>query len=249
MPVSCAMSSSPLPCSATAANSAMQQARNRSIGFDASYPNTTSQDGATPLLSDSRDSDSGDSNVTDSDIESTGTVRVQDETNMPNSKWDKNLHDDKDNTTKDYNCPSSVPPCRNRTNSSTPAAPVVPDENGFLTTPVPATTNATDVPTCPMSLSPVECIKLMALHTLPALLLGVCFAIVLAGMVGVAVCLTCRGRGRCCNGKRMRRDLSKKAKQAKSNMHSLLGPSHQGFVKVKTFDSDSEEEDVIFQQF
>lgn len=236
--------------SAIAANSAAQQPRNRSIGFDASYPNITSQDGAKPILSDSDDSDNGDSNVPDSDSGNTTIVQVQDETNMPNSNWDKNLHDDKDNNiTEDYNCPSSVPPCRNRTNSSTTAAPVVPDESGFLTTLIPATTNATDVNVCPMSLSPLECIKLMALHTLPALLLGVCFTIAIAGMVAVAICLTCRSRGRCCNGKRMRRDLSRKAKQAKSNMHSLLGPSHQGFVKVKTFDSDSEEEDVIFQQF
>lgn len=226
----------------TAANSASEQGRNRSIGFDASYPNTTTQDELNPASngSDSSDSDNGDSDNGDSDNQSTDTVEVQDETNMPDENWDSKLKDDKENKTSDeYMCPSSVPPC-NRTNktATTPTA----------TTPTATTNDSHMDDVCPLSMSSRECIKMIALHALPAILLGVFFAIALAAMCAVALYLAYRRGSRCCNGSKMR-GLSKKAKQAKSNMHSLLGPSHQGFVKVKTFDSDTEEEDVIFQQF
>ena len=226
----------------TAANSASEQGRNRSIGFDASYPNTTTQDELNPASngsdssdSDNGDGDNGDSDNGDSDNESTGTVEVQDETNMPDENWDNKLKDDKENKTSDENvCPSSVPPC-NRTNKT-------------ATTPTSTTNDSSMDDVCPLSMSSRECIKMIALHALPAILLGVFFAIALAAMCAVALYLAYRRGSRCCNGSKMR-GLSKKAKQAKSNMHSLLGPSHQGFVKVKTFDSDTEEEDVIFQQF
>ena len=212
------------------------------------YSNSTSQDGVNqaPI-----DSDSGDNTVTDSvddDNESTGIVQVQDETNMPNQNWDDNLNDKKENTTtKEYECPTSVPPC-NKKNLTATTAPIVPDESGFSTTPA-AATNSTDAGLCPLSVTSLECIKLMSLHVLPALLLGVFFSIALTAMCAVAICLAYRKRCSCCNGSKVRKNLSMKAKQARGNMHSLLGPSHQGFVKVKTFDSDSEEEDVIFQQF
>ena len=191
-----------------------------------------------------------------SDNESAGIVQVQDETNMPSPNWDHNLNDTKDNTTtkdttttkdntttKEHECPTSVPPC-NRTNQAETTAPIVPDESGFSTSAA-ATTNSTGAALCPLSVTSLECIKLMSLHVLPALLLGVFFSIALTAMCVVAICLAYRKRCSCCNG-RVRKDLSMKAKQARSNMHSLLGPSHQGFVKVKTFDSDSEEDDVIF---
>ena len=212
-----------------AAAGTSEQARNRSIGFDVLYSNSTSQDGVNqaPI-----DSDSGDNNVTnsvDDDNESTGIVQVQDETNMPNQNWDDKLNDKKDNTaTKEYECPTSVPPCNKKNLTAT---------------------NSTDAGLCPLSVTSLECIKLMSLHVLPALLLGVFFSIALTAMCAVAICLAYRKRCSCCNGSRVRKNLSMKAKQARGNMHSLLGPSHQGFVKVKTFDSDSEEEDVIFQQF
>ena len=152
-----------LPVIAAAGTS--EQARNRSIGFDVLYSNSTSQDGVNqaPI-----DSDSGDNNVTDSN-ESTGIVQVQDETNMPNQNWDDNLNDKKDNTaTKEYECPTSVPPC-NKKNLTATTAPIVPDESGFSTT-LAAATNSTDAGLCPLSVTSLECIKLMSLHVLPALL-------------------------------------------------------------------------------
>ena len=286
-----------------AASSPVEQARNRSVGFDASYfANTTSQNKKEPLadvnsddsvehgdatvtidtnsnvtdagdnkssVTDPSDSNSnvtdtgdnkssvtdpGDSNSNVTDSEQPDTVMVQDETNMPGPNWDKNLHDDvlpspepvtpnvtvKNTTAQESNddCPSLVPPCNNKTKS-----PSTPGESGFQTS---APSNASDDILCPLSMGTLECIKAMALQSLPALLLGVFFTIAIALMIAVAICLTCRNRGRCCSSCKGRRDL---AKTAKRNMHSLLGPSHQGFVKVKTFDSDSDGEDVIFQQF
>ena len=56
----------------------------------------------------------------------------------------------------------------------------------------------------------------------------------------------CRKRLGCRRAVRV--GLSEKAKQAKQNIHSLIGPNHKGFMKVRTFDSDSEVEDVVFQR-
>ena len=123
-----------------------------------------------------------------------------------------------DNST-DYECPKSVPP--ENCVTSGPIQPV-------------------------LCSSGTECIAQFVNDNLNIVIVTIVFFVLGIIAVFAVLLVLCRKRVRCRGA--VRGGLSEKAKQAKQNIHSLIGPNHKGFMKVRTFDSDSEAEDVVFQR-
>ena len=159
----------------------------------------------------------------------------------------------------DENPPTSVktPP----TSAETSKSPTI----SHSTTGRPLPHEDSDNYDCPSPIPPEGCTTEGPVKATPCASASECFALFVrshlnlilatSGLVALAtiivlvvLVLLCRRYYRCTRW-RVRRGLSERAKQAKENIHSLIGPSHKGFVKVRTFDTDSEgEEDIVFQR-
>jgi sugar lactone lactonase YvrE len=162
-------------------------------------------------------------------------------------------------TPADENPPTSVktPP----TSAETSKSPTI----SHSTTGRPLPHEDSDNYDCPSPIPPEGCTTEGPVKATPCASASECFALFVrshlnlilatSGLVALAtiivlvvLVLLCR-RYYGCTRWRVRRGLSERAKQAKENIHSLIGPSHKGFVKVRTFDTDSEgEEDIVFQR-
>ena len=187
-------------------------------------------------------------NSTEASRNNSENVKVQDETNMPKADWEDDLHHDKVNDTKIHeDCPQSVPP--ENCHKATPDSGLLPDENGFGNKHHKVILDEEN-DNCTVFSYDAECIHKSPLMHYGGIALGVAIlvAIILVLCLSfVYVCWKLQCCNRCSSCKRKNLNISKKAQKAKENLHSLLGPSHQGFVRVRTFDSESEAEDVIFE--
>ena len=201
------------------------------------------------------------------------TVRVQDETNMPSDDYNKGLSDDKnvtnlnlgeDEEDEEYVCPPSVPPedCISSSltllMSSAPIdiqATVQPSLTASGRTTILQETPPPSTEAPPPSNGPIqpvvcssgtECIAQFVNNNWNIIIVTIVLFVLGIIAVFAVLLVLCRKRLGCRRAVRV--GLSEKAKQAKQNIHSLIGPNHKGFMKVRTFDSDSEVEDVVFQR-
>ena len=149
-----------------------------------------------------------------------------------------------DNPT-DYECPKSVPP-----ENCVTSGPGRIEDNSTdyeCSKSVPPENCVTSGPIQPVLCSSgTECIAQFVNNNLNIVIVTIVFFVLGIIAVFAVLLVLCRKRVRCRGA--VRGGLSEKAKQAKQNIHSLIGPNHKGFMKVRTFDSDSEAEDVVFQR-